>query len=297
MPAKIEKVAFIGLGKMGSNIARNILEAGFDLQVYNRTQTKMNPFVDAGAKGTSTPREAVLNADAVITNVMDDQSVRDVVLGENGLLSGLRKGAVHIGTTTNSPAMARELTILHEEHGSVYLASPVAGTPDVAAEGQLQAWVAGKPEAIERCMPLFKTFTGNVIRVGSEPSAANAVKIINNFIGMCVLEIAGEVYTLGEKSGVDLEVLENLLLGFLGGRFISKYANTIRTRNFDPAGFALTAGFKDLQMMLQLSKELNAPLKFGDVIKDKFLTALAHGMERKDWSAIYEITRMEAGLK
>ena len=297
MPAKIERVAFIGLGKMGSNMARNILKAGFDLQVYNRTQAKMKPLMDAGAMGTGTPREAVLDAHAVITNVMDDQSVRDVVLGENGLLSGLNKGAVHIGTTTNSPALARELTLLHEEHGSVYLASPVAGTPDVAEAGRLQAWVAGNPEAIERCMPLFEAFTGNVIRAGAEPAAANAVKVINNFIGMCVLELVGEVYTVGEKSGVDLEVLENLVSGFLGGRFVPKYAQTIRTRHFDPAGFALTAGLKDLQLMLDVSKELHAPLKFGDVIKDKFLTALAHGMAQKDWSAIYEITRMEAGLK
>lgn len=297
MAKEIKKVAFIGLGKMGSNMARNILTAGFDLNVYNRTQAKMKPLTDAGAKGMSSPKETVLGVDVVITNLMDDNSVRDIAMGENGLLAGLKREGIHIGTTTNSPALAKQLTRLHAAHGSSYLSLPVAGTPDVAGAGQLRAWVAGDPAAIERCMRLFDAFTASVIKAGTEPSAANTVKLINNFIGISVLELMGQVYTIGEKCGVDLEFLEDLCVGFFGGPFIKKYAKTIRTRNFDPAGFALIAGLKDLQLMLQVSTEMNAPIKFADIIKDKLLTALAHGMDQKDWSGIYEITRMDAGLK
>src|ERR1700693_3519793 len=138
-------VACIGLGRMGSGIARNIQNAGFRLTVFNRTTEKMKPLVEAGATAASTPREAAASADIVVTNLMDDASVLGAVSGDNGILAGMRPGTIHIGTTTISPSLSTRLGELHAAHGSHYVAGPVAGRPDAAAAGQLLTFVAGQP--------------------------------------------------------------------------------------------------------------------------------------------------------
>jgi 3-hydroxyisobutyrate dehydrogenase-like beta-hydroxyacid dehydrogenase len=140
---------------MGSGIARNILNAGFLLTVFNRTTEKMKPFVDAGAAGASTPREAAASADIVVTNLMDDASVTGTVIGDDGILVGMRPNAIHIGTTTISPSLSTKLSQLHAALGSHYIAGPVAGRPDAAAAGKLFTFVAGKAEWLERAAPVM----------------------------------------------------------------------------------------------------------------------------------------------
>jgi 3-hydroxyisobutyrate dehydrogenase-like beta-hydroxyacid dehydrogenase len=143
MSEEIRSVGFIGLGRMGAAMARNILKAGFELTVYNRTAAKMRPLIDAGAAGAGSPREASTGADVVVTCLMDDRSVVENATGEQGLLAGLRKRATHIGTTTISPRCARQLAGLHATHGSHYVAGPVVGRPDAAETAQLLTFTAG----------------------------------------------------------------------------------------------------------------------------------------------------------
>jgi 3-hydroxyisobutyrate dehydrogenase-like beta-hydroxyacid dehydrogenase len=297
MSEEIKKVAFIGLGKMGAGMAANILKAGFELAVYNRTQSKMKPLVDEGATGTISPAEACSGADAVVTNLMDDRSVMDIVTGEKGVLAGLKSGAVHIGTTTNSPACATQVAELHAAHGSSYIAAPVLGRPNMAAAGELRTWVAGDPKAVERCKSLLESYTSSVTNLGTDPKVANTVKLINNYIAVSQIELMGQVYAVGEKNGVDLEFLNEIFKSFFANPGMGGYATRVRTRDFDPAGFELVAGYKDVGLMLQMAADAHSPLNYADVIKNKMLSAFAHGMAHKDWSAIYEITRMNAGLK
>src|SRR5262245_2231020 len=172
MPNEIRNVAFVGLGKMGSAMAANIVNAGFELTVYNRTPEKMQPLVALGARAASSARDAARRADVVVTNLMDDASVRAVVNGAEGLMAGLRSGAIRIGTTTNSPALAVELATLHRGHGSHYIAAPALGRPDAAAAKRLVALVAGEQKIVERCQPLLASFTGSVTFLGAEPRAA-----------------------------------------------------------------------------------------------------------------------------
>jgi len=297
MPNEIKKIGFIGLGKMGSGMAENILKAGFEVIVYNRTKSKMEPLADKGAQIASSPKEAASRSDVIITNVMDDNSVYEVTTGENGILAGIKPGGIHIGTTTNSPSCAQKLTQLHDKAKSSYIAAPVAGRPDAAAAGQLRTWVAGNQGLIEKCTPLINAYAVTITNVGTEQSVANCVKLINNYIAIALIELACQVYTFGEKSGVDLEFLNKLLHGFIGSPGIQKYTDRIRLRNFDPAGFAMSAGLKDVELMLQASTEKRVSWNYAAVIKDKFLEAFAHGMQDKDWSAIYEVTRKRAGLQ
>jgi len=297
MAETIERVAFIGLGRMGTAIAHRIVNAGFKLTVYNRTPAKMQPLIDRGASGATSARAAAATADVVLTSLMDDQSVLDTVSGTDGILAGLRADTIHVGTTTNSPGCAARVAELHAAHGSHYVAGPVGGRPDAAEAGQLLTFVAGDPESIARCTPLFQAYSQMQINLGADHRKANSMKLIFNYAIASLVELMGQMYALAERSGIDLEIVNMLLAGMLAPPALKDYATRIRSREFEPAGFELIAGLKDVELIVQAATEARVALPYADVVRDKLLAALAHGMAHKDWSAIYEITRMNAGLR
>jgi 3-hydroxyisobutyrate dehydrogenase-like beta-hydroxyacid dehydrogenase len=277
-------------------MARNILRAGFDLTVYNRSPDNVKPLVAEGARSASTPMAAVDKADVVITCLMDDNSVMNVVTNEQGLLVGLKPGGIHIGTATISPSCAADLDELHKSHGSYYIAAPIFGRPDAAEAGTLLTYIAGNPDAIADCDELFAAYTKTHINMGEDVKIVNSLKLAMNFMVIALVEMISEVYAFAEKSGVDLEFTEELIMTVLRHPVFSEYTKRIRTRDFEPAAFDMSAGFKDVTLMLQASTEVQAPLPFAGAISEKFITALALGMANKDWSAIYEISRRNAGL-
>ncbi len=281
---------------MGAGIARNIQKAGFPLTVYNRTASKTQPFVEAGATMVASAREAAARAEVVLTSLMGDDSVKAVVEGSEGVLAGLSPGAVHVGTSTISPACATELARLHAAHGSHYVAAPVLGRPDVAEAGELRTFVAGDEDAIARCSALFEAYSQMVVPVGREPSVANAVKISINYMVASVIELMGQVYTFGEKSGIGAPYLALIMKTLFPQPQIQEYAERIQARNFEPGGFAMTGGLKDVDLFLKAAGDLHVALPYANIVRDKLLIAVAHGMEERDWSGIYEITRQQAGL-
>ena len=290
------RVAFIGLGKMGAGIARNIQKAGFALTVYNRTASKTQPFVEAGATRAASAREAAAGADVVVTSLMGDESVKAVVEGSEGVLAGLSPGAIHVGTSTISPACATELARLHATHGSHYIAGPVLGRPDVAEAGELRTFVAGDGDAIARCTALLEAYSQMVVPVGAEPSVANAVKISINYMVASVIELMGQVYTFGEKSGISAPHLALIMKTLFPQPQLQEYAERIQARDFEPGGFAMTGGLKDVDLFLKAAGDLHVAMPYANIVRDKLLAAVAHGMEEHDWSGIYEITRQQAGL-
>jgi 3-hydroxyisobutyrate dehydrogenase-like beta-hydroxyacid dehydrogenase len=290
------KVGFIGLGRMGGFMAANILKAGFDLTLYNRTTSKMQPLIAKGAKKASSPREAASQVDVMITCLADDQSVQVVLTGEDGILAGLKQGGVHIATETIAPASATKFAGLHSEHGSHYIAGPVVGRPNAAEAAELITYIAGEPQIIEKCWPVMEAYTKQINNVGEAHSVANTVKLTINYMVISMVELMGQVYAFAEKSGMDLEFANEIMMMIINHPAIEGYTKRIRTRNFDEAAFELITGFKDVSLIMQASTDSQAPLPYISVIRDKFLAALAHDLELKDWSAIYEITRMNAGL-
>ena len=286
-------VACIGLGRMGSGIAGNILKHGFSLTVYNRTSEKTKPFVSAGAVSARTPREAAAAAEIVVTNLMDDASVLDTVTGKNGILAGMRPGCIHIGTTTISPSLSTHLASLHAAHGSHYIAGPVAGRPDAAAAGKLFTFLAGKAEQVERSRPVINAYADRIIPMGEDPAVANSMKLVGNFMVASIIELIGEVCVFAEKRGVDPAIVTGMFKQFMPAT--SEYVDRISSRNFGNAGFTLDGGLKDVTLILAAAGEVNVPLPYASIIRDKCLAAQARGMSQLDWSVLTEISRLNAG--
>ena len=170
------------------------------------------------------------------------------------------------------------------------------GRPDVAEAGELRTFVAGDEDAIARCSALFKAYSQMVVPVGTEPAVASAVKISINYMVASVIELMGQVFTFGEKSGIGAPYLALIMKTLFPQPQIQEYAERIQGRNFEPGGFAMTGGLKDVDLFLKAAGDLHVPLPYANIVRDKLLTAIAHGMEERDWSGIYEITRQQAGL-
>jgi 3-hydroxyisobutyrate dehydrogenase-like beta-hydroxyacid dehydrogenase len=294
MAQAIRSVAFIGLGKMGSAMAAHVLDAGFELTVYNRTATKAEPLVARGARPAPSPKQAAAAADAVVTNLMDDASVRAVTDGAEGLLAGLRPGSIHVGTTTNSPALATELARSHAARGCHYLAAPVLGRPDAAAARKLVTLAAGPPEAVERCKPLLESWSAAVTEFGDDPAVASSAKLCLNYFVVSLIDVIGEVFALADKSGVATEKINGFFQMMLAHPGLKAYAARIAERDFRDVGFELAGGLKDGNLILDAARAVGVPLGHAEVVCDKFREAVASGMGSEDWSAVTEITRRRA---
>ena len=293
------KAAFIGLGNMGAAMARCILRANHDLMVWNRTAAKMQALIDEGAKGGRTAREAVAEADIVVTNLMDDRSIFDVLEANDGILAGMKPSAVHICTATISPACAEKLTKIHEAHGTRYVSGPVVGRPDAAAAGKLTSYLAGNPAAIQGAMAVCQAYSAKVIAVSDRPSAANCMKLAINLNVAAAVELISETYVFAEKCGLPLEHMRDFYQQiWFSHPAAQMFAEKLRARDFaGRGGFAMTGGLKDLRLMLSTASDVNAPLEVGKIIERKLAAGVDSGMGETDWSAIYEISRREAGLK
>jgi 3-hydroxyisobutyrate dehydrogenase-like beta-hydroxyacid dehydrogenase len=296
-PARREKVAFIGLGNMGAGIAWNLVHAGFQMTVHNRTEAKAKPFVDAGAILARTPKEAAAGSDIVITSLMGDDSVMSVVEGESGVLAGMKPGAIHVGASTVSPECATRLAQMHTQHGSRYLSAPVLGRPDVAEAGELVTFVAGDAEAIAQVEPVLEAYTRMVIKMPGDQRLANIAKLCANYTAVSAIDLMGQLYAFADKSGVDLAILETLFQSTWAHPGLKEYATKIRARKFESeGGFAMTGGLKDVELMLSASEAEGAALDFAPIIQRKMLAAIDQDMSDLDWSGIYEVTRRRAGL-
>lgn len=292
------KVAFIGLGNMGSGIAQCILKGGFDLTVWNRTAAKMEPLVANGAKAAASAKAAATGADLVITSLMDDKSIIENLQAADGILAGLKQGAVHVCVTTISPACADQLTELHRKHGSYYVSGPVVGRPDAAAAGHLATFLAGDPKAIAVATPVCHAYSKSVTAISDKPSIANSMKLCINYNIISIIEMVGETYALAEKCGVPLEHMRDFYQQSLFAHpALKMYAEKLRSRDFaGRGGFVMKGGLKDVTLMLSTAEAVGVSLDIGKICERKLKAGIAAGMEETDWSAIYEITRKEAGL-
>lgn len=288
-------VGFIGLGLMGRAMAANLLKAGHKLRVWNRSRGPVDELVALGATPAATPADA-FRGDAVVTMLANDDAVRALVIGQN-LLKGAR-GTVHVNAATISAALAQELAGLHEAAGIGYVAAPVFGRPEVAVAGHLNIVAAGKPDAVARVAPLLDAMGQKTWSVGEGPARANVVKIAGNFMIAAAIETMGEATALARAYGVETPAFLDILTNTLFASPVFKgYGGIISEKRYEPAGFPLPLGFKDVGLALAASQEAHVPMPFAGVLRDSFLDALAQGNPERDWASIAEVSHRRAGLE
>jgi 3-hydroxyisobutyrate dehydrogenase-like beta-hydroxyacid dehydrogenase len=289
------KLGFIGLGNMGSPMARNLIAAGHDLTVYNRSREKAEA-LGGSVHVANSPLEAARDCDAAITMLSDDSAVEQVVWGESGISRGLRRGAVHVGCSTISTALARRLTSEHAAHGQKYVSSPVFGRPEAAAAKKILVVPAGDPETVQQLAPVFDAIGRQTFVAGTEPWQANAVKVCGNFMIASMLESFSEAYATLRKAGVDPHLFLEVMSTLFGSPVYANYGKLIADEKFEPAGFALRLGFKDARLAIETARECQSPMPIASLVHDRLLEAIALGMGDIDWSGVARVSAKHAGL-
>ena len=289
-------LAFIGLGKMGMGMARNLLRAGHNLVVYNRSREKAAALAGDGARAADSPADASRDAEVVMTMVADDHAVEEVVFGNHGIASAMKNGCIHLSHSTISAALARRLTAEHARRGHGYLSVPVFGRPEAAENKKLLIVAAGPSELVERCRPLFDAIGRQTFVVGTEPWQANVAKVCGNFMIIGIIEALGEAYATLRKAGVAPEAFLEIMNALLGSPFIANYGRIIAREQFEPALFALRLGLKDVRLVLEAAEECAAPMPLASLVHNHLLSALAQGQGEMDWSSMTRVLARNAGL-
>jgi 3-hydroxyisobutyrate dehydrogenase-like beta-hydroxyacid dehydrogenase len=290
------KVGFIGLGHMGAGMAFNLVSAGHQVTVYNRTPGKAEALIASGASAAANITDAC-QGNAVITMLANDEAVESVVLGHGGVVASLPRGALHVSSSTISVGLSQRLTEEHARKGQRFVAAPVFGRPDAAAAGRLFVVAGGERTAVEVASPLLDAIGQRTFVISDAPKAANLVKLSGNFLGASVIESLGEALTLIGKAGIDRQqYLEFLTSSLFDAPIYKTYGALIASGHFVPAGFAAPLGQKDIRLVLAAAEDLRVPMPLASLLRDRFLTLLAHGGEELDWSAIGTIPAVEAGI-
>lgn len=290
------KVGFIGLGNMGLPMAENLLKSGNELIVYNRTREKAQPLLEKGARWGDSPADVARQSEVVFTMLADDKVVEEVTLGENGVLGALPEDAIHVSASTIGLKTVTKLAKAHAERNRQFVSSPVLGRPDAAAAAQLRVMVAGPAAAREKIRPLLEAIGNRIFVCGDEAPMANAVKLGNNFLIVSFIESFAEAMTMVRKHGVDPAVYLEVVKSFFGSHVYANYGQIMLDRRWQPAGFKLRLGYKDVKLMLEAGEMVEAPMPVADVIKNRFIEGLARGWGELEWAAILKAVEADAGL-
>ncbi len=290
------KIAFLGLGNMGLPMAGHLAGAGHQVTVYNRTPERADALGDV--RRAATPRGAVAEADVVVTMLADDTAVESVVFGsETGFFGAMPRGAVHVSMSTISVALATRLARAHAAAGHRYLSAPVFGRPEAAQAARLWIVVAGPTDTVERCRPLFDAMGQGVSVVGDEAPRANVVKLAGNFTIAAMLETLGEAFAMVRRAGVaPAQFLEVVNSALFKSPLYQNYGTLIAEERFQPPGFRLKLGLKDIRLALQAAEALTVPLPLASLVRDHFLAAMAHGDGDQDWAVVTQVAARTAGM-
>jgi 3-hydroxyisobutyrate dehydrogenase-like beta-hydroxyacid dehydrogenase len=279
------KLGFIGLGHMGAAMAANLVKAGHEVRVFNRTPGRARALVALGAREANSVA-AASSADAVITMLSDDDALSQVAFGEAGLIANLPRGGIHVSMSSISVALSKGLAEAHAQACQRYIAAPVFGRPARAAAGKLFIVVGGDPATIEACRALLGALGQKVIPLGAQPAAANLVKLSGNFLTAAAIEAMGEAVALVGKAGIDRQLYIDLLTATVfNAAPYTTYGPLIAQNKFEPAAFAAALAYKDVRLTLAAAEGLRVPMPLGSLLHDRFLRLLVGGGEHLDWAA------------
>jgi 3-hydroxyisobutyrate dehydrogenase-like beta-hydroxyacid dehydrogenase len=290
----VMKIGFIGLGRMGHHVAANLMKAGHSVTVWNRSQAPVQALVAQGAAAAATPEEA-LQGDAVFSMLSNDQVMREVGLA-GPLLEKCAKGLIHVNLSTISVDFAKELAAAHQKAGLSYISAPVFGRPEMAEAAALVLVAGGDAAALATMQPVFDKIGARTVPLDA-PEKANLFKIAGNFMIASELEAIGEAFALLRKGGVDPALFHDVLSGRLfTGAVFKSYGLMILNRQYEPAGFALTLGLKDVNLARSAAQGLGVTMPTAELLKTNYDQAVSWGWQDKDWAAIGEVPAKKAGV-
>ncbi len=279
------KIGFIGLGIMGKPMSKNLLKAGYELIVVDRNQKAVDEVVAAGAKSAATAKEAAQQADIIITMLPNSPHVKEVVLGENGVLDGAKKGTVFIDMSSIAPLVSRELAAKLAEKGVEMLDAPVSGGEPKAIDGTMSVMVGGKQEVFDTCYPVMKAMAGSVVRTG-EVGAGNVTKLANQVIVALNIAAVSEALVLASKAGVEPDLVYQAIRGGLAGSTVlDAKAPLMMDRKFDP-GFRISLHIKDLANVLETSHDMGVPLPLTAAVMEMMQALKVDGMGDGDHGSL-----------
>jgi 3-hydroxyisobutyrate dehydrogenase len=282
----VTTVAFVGLGAMGSRMAMNLHAADFKLKVWNRDRAKAKPFADQLVEVSDSPAAAARGAEFVVSMVADDVATREVMLGASGVLGAVAAGTIVIDSSTNTPAMAREVARAAGGRGAAYLDAPVSGSLAQAQNRELMFMVGGDAAAFAKAQPLF-TAMGRLARRMGENGAGATIKLINNMLSASLTAAVAEAAQIAEAANLDrIAALEVLAEGAAGSRILKTKLPKIFGRDFAPQ-FQLELMDKDVRYFLSLAAELDRPAPIASLVRSIYQASRRAGMGKLDSCAVF----------
>jgi 3-hydroxyisobutyrate dehydrogenase-like beta-hydroxyacid dehydrogenase len=292
------KVGFIGLGRMGQGMAGRLLSAGHDLLVSDPTPGQTDSLVKNGAVAVDTPAAATAGRDVVITMLPSDVVLNAVIDGDKGLLLGMSSDCIHMAMGTHGIPAINRANDAHQKVGQTFVACPVLGRPDLAAEGLLNLVPGGPAEAVDKLRPLLDVMGQRNIEIGNHPQASTAVKIANNFVLGCAIETMGEAFSLVEKFGVEPEqFLDVLLKGLFGAPAYEVYGKMIISKSWETSGATATIGLKDADLALEAAATADMPLPSTHIWRNYLAKAIERGEGHLDWAVMAREQARASGLE
>ncbi|MDQ6744603.1 MAG: 2-hydroxy-3-oxopropionate reductase [Actinomycetota bacterium] len=291
----METIGFIGLGIMGKPMAANLLEAGYTLVAYNRSQEAVEELSERGAEAASSPCDAARRSEVVISMLPDSPDVESVVLGEDGVAEGVSDGMLYVDMSTIAPATSREVHQALQAKGVDALDAPVSGGQPAAESGELSIMVGGSDEAVERARPILEVLGKSVTHIGP-PGAGQVAKAANQIVVALTIQAVSEALTLARKAGVDAaKVREALLGGLAQSKILEMHGERMLAGEFEP-GFKLSLHRKDLAIALQTARQEGVPLLGTAQVAEVMNALLASGHGDEDHAAMITFYAEAAGI-
>lgn len=289
------RVAVLGLGIMGSRIARRLLDAGFGVTVWNRTPQRAKALRERGAEWADSPAAAAGKTGVAITMLGDPESVRAVALGPNGVIAALPTGGLYVDMTTVDPETPRALAIACRERGVEFLEAPVTGSKLAAAAGELVLMVGGAPHALGRALPVLQPLAKKIVHMGATGAGAQ-MKLVNNLVIAGAMQALFEGMVLARKAALPLDrVAEVLNSGGLAAPLVRLKTDAVLRRDFEPH-FSVKHMAKDLALALDEAAGCNMPLPVTAIVNGMYQAARAHSLDEQDFAALVTVVEQLAGL-
>jgi 3-hydroxyisobutyrate dehydrogenase len=292
-----ESIGFIGLGIMGRSMAHNLLKAGFQVTVWNRTEWRMHPLVEAGAREGRSPADVAGGSDIVITCVSDTPDVREVILGQEGVLEGAREGDLVIDCSTISPQATQEIATRLNDRGIQMLDAPVSGGSEGAARGTLSIMVGGPAEQFERARPVLEAMGETITHVGTENGAGQTAKLVNQILVVVTMLGVAEALLFAQAGGLDLEkTLAAVEGGAAGSWMLSNRGPQVLDRDWRP-GFTVDLQQKDLRLVLEAADQMGVPLPATGLVFQFYRTLQKQGLGSEGNHALVKALEHLAGFE